>query len=70
MVDFDKAPPVSDALLEFVEEALDTEAMLTEEDTEGLERLGFIKGVHFVKRFLRFLQRAGKEAEDAQTLQV
>lgn len=55
MVDLEKAPPVPSNLVSFLEEALTTNVLLEEGPSEGLERLGFIKGARYVLNFLRGL---------------
>lgn len=53
---FEKAPLVSEQLIEFLELNMNSEVLLTEETVEGLERLGFIKGARFVLNRLQAIR--------------
>jgi hypothetical protein len=64
MIDYSKSPPVSDALIRFLEDSLSTDHVLTEASREGLtglEQLGFLKGARHALNILKTTQRIQEE---------
>jgi hypothetical protein len=47
-IDDDRIPPVSEYLVEALKARFNVNHLLTEGNSEGLERLGFLKGAQYI----------------------
>jgi hypothetical protein len=57
----EKIPFISEALVEFLNKRFNTDLLINEGDSEGLERLGFLKGARYIISCMSNISRVQRE---------